>query len=99
MPNLTPAEIENRIGDFLDDLPLDLSRGQAAMLFVRLQAFAAGLTQEPEAKKGRKWSAERRAKFKADLHANPARLKALKAGMKRASDIHVANAAARRAAA
>lgn len=100
---MTPEEIELRAGEFLDNLPLDLSRGQAAMLFNRLVKFAEAMQPQPEApKKKRRMSAEERAKrgasLRAKMAADPEYRARLTARMARAHAVMVANAAARRAA-
>lgn len=58
---LTIEEIEVRVGGFLDTLPLDLSRGQAAMLYSKLVVFVNGLEPKPKPKRAYSWSEDTRA--------------------------------------
>lgn len=79
MTRLTPEEIEVRVGEFLDTLPLELSRGQRAMLYLRLCTFAEWM-QPAEAvaekpKKKRRFKPETLARLRAD----PVRMERLRA--------------------
>lgn len=99
---MTPEEIELHAGQFLDTLPLDLTRGQAAMLYVRLVKFAQDVLPEAPKKKPRRMSAEARAKLratvKAKMAADPEYRARRLATIAKAHAAHLASAAARRAA-
>lgn len=93
---MTPDEIEVHASEFLDNLPLELTRGQAAMLYVRLMKFAEAMQpKKPERKrKPGGWGAEAIARLRSD----PVRLAVARERMARAIAARAAKRAAAKAA-